>query len=791
MKRRYISLSLASIITISMLSGCSNISMGSNKNLVAQWNFNEGSGEVLNNVITNSAEHINYVFNEQNQQSLFKEASDPLWSSKGISGGSLLFDGYSTYIEDENFNIPTEEITISTWVAPRAFEWGDEGKLSSFVSQGSKTELAGINFGMYRHGSWSLQLGVGDDLLTSWIEIWDNDNLIPANEWSHVAATYNTKDGKATLYLNGTVVSEEVFSEYAGKSIKLSEDVFTIGKTNNNVRLVGVFDLNMYNGLMDELEIYNKALSSEEIKKKYDEVASSSEGVPEIAYEDIALDPELYATDRYRPQFHAMPGGHWMNEPHAPIYYNGKYHLFYQHNPTGPYWHQIHWGHWVSDDMVNWENVEVAIAPTEGDITPDGVWTGSATYDRDGIPVLFFTAGNDAKTPNQSIGMARPKDSTDPYLTEWEIYDSIIVAQTEGQGDFGEFRDPYVWFDEESDKYFMLVASGTNNGSGGTALIYSSTDLFNWEFHGNVYESDYSKYKKLGEHWELPVILPVKSEDGSIEKDIFIISPHGNGADVEVYYWLGEFDAETARFIPEHEEPLLMDNGDGMFTGPSGYVDPNTGRSILFTIAQGQDRSSWEDYYSGWAHTAGLPVSLYLDNSGKLNYKPIEELQSLRNERLVQGNDITLEEANAMLSSVNGDMLEIILEIENVNSNNYGIKVRKHEKDAEYTSIYCSEDSKELILDRINSSMDKTGLGLRKAPLEKIDGVTKIHIYLDRSLLEIYGNDNTSITSRIYPTLEESMGVQLFSDGEVKVKNLEVYNMKSVFTDEVKAPYYN
>lgn len=778
---------LLALMTTALLVGCETKTPA---NIVTSYSFDEGQGEATSNTVSNESLHINYVFNQQNQSQLYKLASDPLWYEAGISNGALLFDGYSTYIEDSSVELPTEAITISAWVAPRAFEWGDGGNLSSFVSQSNKEAVEGINFGMYKHGTWGLQLGVGDDLLSQWIEIWDNGHQLPTNEWSHVMASYDTETATAKLYLNGKKISEEVFTNYIGKPIKTSDENLIIGKSNNNVRIVGVFDVNMFNGLMDEVVIYDQALNDEEIKEIFNSSLEQYNGmIPEIEVESLSLDPELYATDRYRPQYHAMPGGYWMNEPHAPIYYNGKYHLFYQHNPFGPFWHQIHWGHWVSDDMVNWENVEIAISPTAGDITPDGVWTGCATYDENGVPVLFFTAGNDGKTPNQSIGLARPKDPTDPYLTEWEIYEDIIVEQQSDEGDFGEFRDPFVW-KEETGEYFMLVASGTNNGNGGTALIYSSSNLFDWEFRGNIYESDYSQYKLLGEHWELPVLLPVKSEDGTVEKDVFIISPHGKGADVEVFYWLGHFDPETARFIPEDEEPKLLDYGDGIFTGPSGFVDVQTGKTILFTIAQGADRSSWEDYYSGWAHTAGLPIELALNDEGQLIHKPIEQTELLREQSLVDLENIGLEEANEALSGIKGDMLEIILEIENVNASSYGIQVRKAENNTEFTSIYYDLSNNDLVVDRLNSSMNKTGLGVRKAPLSLEDETLKLHLFLDRSLLEVYCNDTVGITTRIYPSIKDSMGLELISTGEVIIKNLEVYQMKSIFVEETQEPYY-
>lgn len=149
----------------------------------------------------------------------------------------------------------------------------------------------------------------------------------------------------------------------------------------------------MFSGLIDEVKLQNKALTGQEILTEYESVKTLHGGtVPLIPNEDIDEDPSVFEGDQHRPQYHAMPPQNWMNEAHAPIYYNGQYHLFYQHNPQGPYWHQIHWGHWVSDDMVHWENVRPALAPEAGILDPDGAWSGSAAYDRNGNPVLFYTA---------------------------------------------------------------------------------------------------------------------------------------------------------------------------------------------------------------------------------------------------------------------------------------------------------------------------------------------------------------------------------------------------------------
>src|SRR5690606_12486726 len=129
------------------------------------------------------------------------------------------------------------------------------------------------------------------------------------------------------------------------------------------------------------------------------------------------------------------------------IYFEGKYHLFYQHNPQGPYWAQIHWGHWVSDDMVNWRDLPIALSPEKGAVDPDGVWSGSAAYDENGLPALFFTAGDDSESPNQRVGLARScfaKDG-DTDLVNWQKHPVPLIVQQKGQGMFGDFRDTFVW----------------------------------------------------------------------------------------------------------------------------------------------------------------------------------------------------------------------------------------------------------------------------------------------------------------------------------------------------------
>ncbi len=747
--------------------------------LVAYWTFDEGSGKIARDDVCGVSDPIEYVFNKAS----FTKSSDPQWRT-GVKGSALLFDGYSTWItrKADEFIQPTGAFTISAWVAPRSYEWGDENRLSAIVNQHNREEKEGFILGMYRHGTWSLQLGLGG----KWEEIWSEDAVLEKETWSFIAATFDKEQGVMKLYLNGKEIASKVTEKHIG--ITPANADLLIGKNNQSSVLAGKFLLNMFNGLMDDVKIYNRSLSGKEIASMFDTDLEPHEGkVPEISYDEIKLSRSVLIDDRHRPQYHASPPAHWMNEPHAPIYYNNQYHLFYQHNPQGPYWHQIHWGHWVSDDMVHWRDLPVALAPERNEVDPDGVWSGSACYDQDGIPALFFTAGDNSKVPDQSVALAKStflKDGNND-LVNWEKHPKPLIVQEKGDGLlFGDFRDPFVW--KEDDIYYALVGSGLED-KGGTAVAYTSTNMLDWEYKGPFYQTDMEKYPYLGPIWELPVVLPLGTNKEGIEKHIFLISPVGHGADVEVFYWIGELNRESVKFIPDFEEPQLIDVGDFHFTGPSGMNDPKTGRNIIFTIAQGE-RTPELDYISGWAHNAGLPLSIYLREDGRLGIEPIEELQSLRLKKLASIENKLMEEANESLKDIKGDMLEILVEFEAISAEQVGIKVRRSQEGEEETLIYYDYANSKFKVDRTKTTLSplERSKGIQGGTLELDDENVILHIYLDRSMIEAYANGLKSLTTRAYPSREDALGLQIWGNGTLNVKSMEVWEMDSIYQSKVK-----
>ena len=740
--------------------------------LLAFWSFDEGSGKVSEDKVSGIKDPIKYVFNEAK----YKPSTDPLRKA-GVKGGSLLFDGYSTWIERsaEKAFKPGKALTIEVWVAPKNYEWGDGGKLSTIINQYDSQNKQGYALGMYRHGSWSFQIGTGKE----WVEVWSEEKPLLKNKWSHVVGVFDGASGTVAIYLNGEKVGSASIAE--GSAIAPCERPLLIGKNNEGVDIGGPFTANMFSGLMDELKVYSRAMSEEEVKASYNDYikALGNGALPEP---ELHPDRSLYAGDRHRPQYHFIAPEKWMNEPHGPIYFNGKYHIFYQHNPQGPYWHHIHWGHAVSDDMVHWKDLPIALSPEKGEVDPDGCWSGCTVIDDNGIPVILYTAGDDSKVPNTMIGLARStfKADQDSELKTWIKEKTPVLVQKQGEGMYKQFRDPFAW--KEGDTWYMLVGSGMPD-KGGTALVYTSKDLVSWEYRNPLYVGDQFKYPKTGQVWELPVLFPIGTDKQGNKKHIFIINPWFNGVSPytskNIWYWIGVWDKENCKFIPDDEEPQIFDYGEH-FTGPSGLID-DKGRVILFSIAQ-DGRTGLQQYLSGWAHNAGIPLILSLGDDGKLRIEPIPEFQSLRKEKLASFTNKSIKDANELLKNIKGDMLEIIVELENVSAESYGMKVRSTEDGQEETVIFYDSLKKTLNVDRLKSSKaSDVRKGIQGGEFSLDGNTLKLHIYLDRSMVEVYANNTKSITTRVYPTREDALGVSVWANGDVTVKSMEIWSMNSAY----------
>lgn len=177
-------------------------------------------------------------------------------------------------------------------------------------------------------------------------------------------------------------------------------------------------------------------------------------------------------------QYHFEPKTGWMNDPNGLIFFKGKYHAFFQHNPHKPEWGQMHWGHAVSEDLLTWEELPIALYPDMPYENDGGCFSGSA-IEKDGKMYLFYTSVSHEYGQTQS--MAVSEDGL--HFEKYGGNPIIKAAPAEGSADF---RDPKVSMIDGH--YYMVVGSGQNGQ--GKVLLYRSENLFDWTYLGVLYESD-------------------------------------------------------------------------------------------------------------------------------------------------------------------------------------------------------------------------------------------------------------------------------------------------------------
>ena len=802
------------------------------KNPAISFSFDEISGSYTKDNVSGDSYRINYVFSQENAAVLFKKPNDPLLK-QGVHGKSLYMDGFSTNIKINDYEAPTNKLTVSTWVAPRGFEnlnkYGNEfsckghPRMTALFDWGHMENAEGFLFGYGRLGMWGLQMNLhnketGEDIFVGY---YDPINTLPLYEWSHIAATFDGDRGYICLTFNGKVAYEALIPDLANTEIIESEEPLYFGYYCSPIYEFGIARQSP-SGLVDEAEIYHDSFSPKELKELFVRYSDNGE-VPALPFSEVQLDTSVYSGDRYRPQYHGIPPAVWMNEPHAPIYYKGMFHVFYQHNPIGPYWSQIRWAHICSRDMIHWIYVKDAVAPQQP-ACPEGAWTGGSVIGPDGVPWLTITAGTNyvdwvetSRFSHQSVCYAHPVDPDDPYLTNWTVEDvnTLVQPSDHSQGKIEEFRDPFIWYD--APYYYMMVSTSVaddwDQSHGGSTNMFRSTDMRNWEYKGFTFEVSYHDYPEQGKHWECCIMLPISTEDGSVTKYIFMDSPQYtvDGFVVDTYYWIGTFNKDTCRFIPDDPKPKLFDHGKGIYTGQTGFcyitdeeraagvTNYEDGHSVIISLAQGKSAGTAQNAIAGWAHNLAFPVEIFLAPNGKdVIRRPVEALNTLYKEVLYEydGEGLTASELAPRIANIRSDMYEIKASFTltpTAEEYDGGIYVRYNPTEnylgTERTAIrFAKRDN---FVDRLSSSLlDYVDKGdTWKIP--NMGNTYEVTIYVDRSQLEIYVNDIEQLTTRIYPKYGDSDYISVFDNNSgIKFTKFKVTQMKGCFKDEVEPAYY-
>jgi len=490
--------------------------------------------------------------------------------------------------------------------------------------------------------------------------------------------------------------------------------------------------------------------------------------------------PGLPYDENYRPQYHFTPSQNWMNDPNGPVYYKGEYHLFYQYNPFGNDWGHMSWGHAVSPDLIHWQHLPVALPEEKGIM----IFSGSTVVDAHNSSgfcresgaaepsclVAIYT-GHTEKLQTQNLAYSNDRGRT------WTKYPGNPVLDLHMK----DFRDPKVFWHEPTHRWVMVAALPTLH----KVRFFGSTDLKHWAFL-----SDFGPAGVTAGVWECPDLfpLPVEGEAGQTRWVLSInVNPGGIAGGSANQYFVGHFDGTSFVNANSPDQVLWADYGKDFYASTSFSDIPATdGRRI------------WLGWLLNWEYAAKVPTSPWRGMQSiprtlslkrfpygiRLVQAPVKELAQPRLSRfIILGKDFATANRNLLARRIHSDAQEITAEIDAGNSSEAGIRVRKGKDEA--TTIGVDWARQEVFVDRTRSgdiAFDPRFPGRHAGPLLPAGGKqVKLHIFVDRSSVEVFVNDGaTVISDAIFPS-RESQGIELYSNGDARLVKLEIWNLRSTW----------
>ncbi|HEX4308960.1 MAG TPA: glycoside hydrolase family 32 protein [Acidobacteriaceae bacterium] len=464
-----------------------------------------------------------------------------------------------------------------------------------------------------------------------------------------------------------------------------------------------------------------------------------------------AHDPAQNSIDPMRPQYHLLPTHGWMNDPCGPLFWTGRYHMFYQYN-SEPISAVKLWAHATSSDMVHWRREPIALAPTPGGPDADGCWTGTAAI-VDGKPTFLYT-GVVNSTPEQatladsnpplreSVCMAVAEDDT---LLHWrKLPQPVMPAPPAGMKVVG-FRDPSPW--REGNHWNLIVASG-ERGAGGRVLLYRSADFLHWEYlhpmaQGKPNGKQGTDPVDSGEMWECPDFFPL---DG---KHVLIHS-----TERRTLWQIGTLDPATMLFHAESEG--LLDHG--AYYAPKSQLDVHGNRILWGWITETRPQAEYAA--AGWSGMMSLPRRLSIAD-GQLVMAPSPEIESLRTAPRTTWTAVKRLPTAAQ---------EIRL----------GLQPAEPRTDAFEQSFVDNQGA--AILLRADPQQSPGTVRIGDHELSGIDkGPLDLHIFLDHSVAEIFLNHRRAITHRYYSRTPMEPAVAITLGGNWRITQQQAWSLKSIW----------
>ncbi|MBE7170765.1 MAG: glycoside hydrolase family 32 protein [Williamsia sp.] len=472
----------------------------------------------------------------------------------------------------------------------------------------------------------------------------------------------------------------------------------------------------------------------------------------------------------HRPQVHFSPKRGWMNDPNGMVYFNGTYHLFFQHNPDSTVWGPMHWGHATSKDLVHWAEQPIALYPD----SLGTIFSGSAVVDANNttgfgkqgqIPlVAIFTHHN---TAGEKAGRADFQTQSLAYSVDegktWTKYSGNPVLRNPGIRDF---RDPKVSWFEPGKNWIMTLATSDH------ISFYSSPNLKDW-----TKESEFGK--EMGAHggvWECPDLFTLDYKGEKIWVLVVNLNPGGPNQGSATQYFTGQFDGH--RFTPNHTGTKWLDYGPDEY---AGITWSNTGDRKIFLGWM----SNWQ--YAGvvptgkWRSALTIPRELGLEKTGNdylVVSRPVKELDLLAEKSATLSNitattidltqktgklsgpariDITSDKLESFTLTLSNDAGEKLLIGYDKAANNYFID-RRMAGEVQFEKGFAAKHTAPRFTGR-----------------DPVD----LTLILDNASVELFADGGLTVMTEIFFPQSPFSSIRLQSGNRFKIKSLQVSPMKS------------
>jgi len=466
--------------------------------------------------------------------------------------------------------------------------------------------------------------------------------------------------------------------------------------------------------------------SGRTLKVQVDKLSEDSRALSQLTQADSLLGSEDLYREPLRAQFHFSPRRGWNNDPNGLIWSQGEFHLYFQQNPYGWNWGNMHWGHAVSRDLVHWEELPIAIYPHG---PGDAVFSGSAVLDQrnssgwktgknDLLVAAFTSTGR-----GECIVYSNDRGRT------WTEYEGNPVVKHAG-------RDPRLLWHQPSKHWVMALYDEHANKK--CIAFYTSPDLKKWEFASRI-----EGFYECPDLFQLPV-------DGDLSKQKWVLTAASSE------YMVGTFDGKT--FTPE--TPKLPGHRGKEFYAAQTFSNEPKSRVVRI----------------GWLQTStpkmpfnqsmSLPMELTLRQTvegPRLVWQPVAELATLRAKRLVRFSGSLGPGSGDPLAGLQGELVEINVECEPADASEFGFNVRG-------VSVSYDVKKQEIVVNG------------HRAPAPLRNGKQRLTLYVDRTSLEVFAADGLTYVPFPINLDPKNTSLSAFAHGgSARMTLLEAYELKSIW----------